>query len=249
MTAPTSELPREVAAGLANLLGVIGDNKYYLGRHLSQWAVGAPGLESAVAAAAIAQGHLGQARALFPFIDELAGVQIGTPDTGRARRYNLAALDAPFATWPQAVATLYLVDPALDVVLRALGETDDELERRVGRILEEARFHFDFARGRLAELTDRWERGRALLAPHLRTVMPEVLCWFGPEGEEGVERMRAAGVLRSGNEGMRQDYLDIVMPPLARTGYDVGVRGAAGAWSYEELPWPRWNRLQRRLER
>ena len=74
-------MAREVAAGLANLLTVVGDNKYYLGRWLSQWAVGAPGLESAVAAAAIAQGHLGQARTLFAFIDELAGegVAIGPP--------------------------------------------------------------------------------------------------------------------------------------------------------------------------
>ena len=116
-------MTNEVAAGLANLLTVVGDNKYYLGRWLSQWAVGAPGLESAVAAAAIAQGHLGQARTLFPFIDEFAGegVSIGGPDSGRTRRYNLGVLDEPFATWAQAVAVLFLVDPALDVLLQCCG--------------------------------------------------------------------------------------------------------------------------------
>ena len=244
-----TDLAPAVSAGLANLLLVVGDNKYFLGRWLSQWAVGAPGLENAVAAAAIAQGHLGQARALLPLADELAGpdVQLFGPDQ-RERRYALAALDEPFATWSQAVATLYLVDPALDVVLRSLSTDQEELARRVARVLEEARFHADFARGRLEELTTRWDGGRVQLAPHLGAVLPEALCWFGPPGEAGVEALHAAGVLRAGNEAMRQRYLDAVGPTLLELGYDVGVAGAPAQWTYGELPWNRWNRLQRRLE-
>lgn len=245
----TTDLPPDLRAGLANLLAVLGDNKHRLGRWLSEWSVGAPGLENAVAAAAIAQGHLGQARALFPIADELAGpgVDLRPPDR-RQRRYSLVALDEPFATWSHAVAALYLVDPALDVVLRSLHGTDEELARRVGRILEEARFHADFARGRVVELSRRWEHGAAHLAPHLRAVLPEVLCWFGPAREAGVEALHAAGVLLLDNEGMRQRYLDAVAPLLVELGYDVAVGGQPGAWTYGELPWDRWNRLQRRLD-
>jgi 1,2-phenylacetyl-CoA epoxidase catalytic subunit len=243
-------LAREVAAGLANLIGVVGDNKYHLGRWLSHWAVGAPGLESAVAAAAIAQGHLGQARTLFPFVDELAGqdVSIGPPDTGRVRRYNLAVLDEPFETWARAVAVLFLVGPALDVVLRSVRPPQAELPRRLDRILEESRFHHDFATGRLEELTTRWERGRAQLEPCLHATITEVLCWFGPPGEPGVETLYATGVLRARNEQLRQRFLDAVAPVLIAHGYAVDLGGRPGKWTYEELPWDRWNPLQRRLE-
>jgi ring-1,2-phenylacetyl-CoA epoxidase subunit PaaC len=246
----TAEATREGAVrnGIANLLGVVADNKYWMGRWLSEWAVGAPGLESAVAAAGIAQGHLGQARTLFPLVDEMIDGGFASPDQGRSRRYNMAVLDGPFATWGQAVATMYLVDPALDVVLRAVDPPGDELGRRLGRLLDESRFNAEFARGRVVELSTRWEHGRSHLEPHLHRALPEALCWFGPDGEEGVATLCEAGVLRSDGPQMRADYLDAVAPPLLELGYDVGITGEPGAWMHEELPWQDWNPLQRRLE-
>jgi 1,2-phenylacetyl-CoA epoxidase catalytic subunit len=279
MTAPSPTSRDAVTAGIANLLGVVADNKYFLGRWLSQWAVGAPGLESAVAAAGIAQGHLGQARTLYPLVDDMLAGGFSSPDEGRTRHYCMSALDEPFATWAQAVATMYLVDPALDVVLRVVDPPGDELRRRVVRVLEESRFNATFARSRLVELTERWEHGRSHLDGTLRRIMPEALCWFGPPGEQGVTVLLDAGVLRADGEQMRTLYLDTVAPTLLEHGYDVGVaqgegerqraggrgsqgegerqraggrgsqgEGEPGRWTYEELPWERWNPLQRRLE-
>jgi 1,2-phenylacetyl-CoA epoxidase catalytic subunit len=245
---PEASLEAAVTAGIANLLGVVADNKYFLGRWLSQWAVGAPGLESAVAAAGIAQGHLGQARTLYPLVDDMLAGGFPSPDEGRTRHYNMSALDEPFATWGQAVATMYLVDPALDVVLRVVDPPGDELRRRVARVLEESRFNATFARSRLVELTQRWEHGRGHLTGTLRRVVPEALCWFGPPAEQGVAVLVDAGVLRADGERMRTMYLDTVAPTLLDHGYEVGVSGARGRWTYEELPWDRWNPLQRRLE-
>jgi ring-1,2-phenylacetyl-CoA epoxidase subunit PaaC len=250
MTSPYAEATREAAIddGIANLLGVVADNKYHLGRWLSQWAVGAPGLESAVAAAGIAQGHLGQARTLYPLVDELIAGGFASPDEGRTRRYNMAALDEPFETWAQAVATMFLVDPALDVVLRALRPPAEDQARRLHRVLDESRFNTEFARGRLVELTTRWEHGRSHLTGPLTTVLPEVLCWFGPDGEEGVQILQEVGVLTTDGAGMRSAYLDVVAPVLVELDFDVGVSGAPGDWTCEELPWEHWNPLQRRLE-
>jgi len=250
MTSPYAEATREAAVddGIANLLGVVADNKYHLGRWLSQWAVGAPGLESAVAAAGIAQGHLGQARALYPLVDELIDGGFARPDEGRTRRYNMTALDDPFGTWAQAVATMFLVDPALDVVLRALHPPSEDQARRLDRVLDESRFNTEFARGRLVELTRRWEHGRSHLTGPLATALPEVLCWFGPADEQGVRILREAGVLSADGAGMRGAHLDIVAPVLLELDYHVGVSGRPGDWTYEELPWEDWNPLQRRLE-
>ena len=245
-----AEASREAAvrAGIANLLGVVADNKYFLGRWLSQWAVGAPGLESAVAAAGIAQGHLGQARTLYPLVDDMLDGGFTSPDEGRSRHYSMAALDEPFATWGQTVATMYLVDPALDVVLNAVDPPGEELRRRLGRVLEESRFNARFARSRLVELTQRWQHGRSHLVGTLQRVMPEALCWFGPPDEPGVAVLRDAGVLRADGRQMRSAYLDAVAPTLLTNEYDVEVSGEPGDWTYEELPWDRWNPLQRRLE-
>ncbi|WP_370324231.1 Phenylacetic acid catabolic protein [Euzebya sp.] len=245
----TTQLSPDLSAGLANLLGVVGDNKYSLGMHLSSWSVGTPGLESAVACAAIAQAHLGQSRAVFPLANDLAGegVELGPPDE-RERQYRMSCLDEPFDTWGQAVATLYLVDPALDIVLRALSGLSDELARRVARILDESHFNADFARGRVVELTTRWPAGRDQLQAHLPRIVTEVLCWFGPTGEPGVEALRDAGILTLDNDGMRSAWLDAVMPLLVEHGYDVGVTGEPGAWQMPDLPWDAWNGLQRRVE-
>lgn len=250
MASPHADATLEVAVndGIANLLGVVADNKYHLGRWLSQWAVGAPGLESAVAAAGIAQGHLGQARTLYPLVDDLLDGGFTPPGEGRTRQYNMAAVDEPFATWGQAVATMYLVDPALDVVLRAIDPPGEDLGRRLDRVLDESRYHAEFARGRLIELTTRWEHGRSHLVGPLRVVLPEVLCWFGPPDEQGVATLCEAGVLRSDGVRMRAAYLDAVAPTLVDHYYDAGVAGEPGAWTHEELPWTRWNPLQRRLE-
>lgn len=248
MTSDLETLDRPTAEGLANLLVVVGDSKHWLGHWLSKWSVGAPGLESAVAAAAIAQGHFGQSRALFPFVEQYLGVEFAGPET-RGRRYNVTALDDAFETWAEAVVALLLIDPALNVILRALENTQEELARRLGRVLDESRFTADFAVGRVTELTEHWERGREMLTPHVVPLLREMLCWFGPPGEAGVEHLREVGVLTLGNDQMRQAYLDQVAPPLLALGYELPVTGAPGGWTItEELPWNRWNPLQRRLE-
>lgn len=248
MTSDLETLDRSTAEGLANLLVVVGDSKHWLGHWLSKWSVGAPGLESAVAAAAIAQGHFGQSRALFPFVEQYLGVEFAGPET-RDRRYNVSALDDEFDSWGEAVVALLLIDPALNVILRSLENTQEELSRRLGRVLEESRFYTDFAVGRVTELTEHWEHGRSQVEPHVRPTLLEMLCWFGPPGEAGVEHLREVGVLTLDNDQMRQAYLDEVAPPLLELGYELPVTGGPGAWTItEELPWDRWNALQRRLE-
>jgi 1,2-phenylacetyl-CoA epoxidase catalytic subunit len=249
MTSDLEVLDEATANGLANLLMVVGDNKHWLGQWLSKWSVGAPGLESAVAAAAIAQGHFGQSRALYPFVEQyLTAEELPGPET-RSRRYNVRALDDEFASWAEAVVALLLVDSGLNVILRSLEQTQPELSRRIGRVLEESKFYRDFAVGRVRELTTSWEHGRAQLTPHVVPTLTEMLCWFGPSGEAGVEHLREVGVLTLDNDQMRQRYLDDVAPPLLELGYELPVTGGPGDWTLtEELPWESWNPLQRRLE-
>ena len=53
---------------MASLVSSLADNKAALGRRYADWAVSAPTLESAVAAAAMAQDELGHARSTYPVL-------------------------------------------------------------------------------------------------------------------------------------------------------------------------------------
>lgn len=236
-------------AGLVNLLVVLADNKYAMGRRLTDWAVGAPVLETSVACASIAQQHMGAARVLYPLLDDLPSpVPSGPPtETGREHPYHVTFLDEEWPTWPHAVCGLVVVDSALNVLLRALeGSSYGTLAGRVGRMLEDERFVREFAEGRVRELL-RFPDGRRLLQELVDGAFVEMLCWFGPPGEEGVEQLKAEGMLDGDSEAMRQRYLDRVAPVLLDAGIALPVERGDGGWRYAELPWERWDRLHRRL--
>ncbi|MGH8933274.1 MAG: Phenylacetic acid catabolic protein, partial [Egibacteraceae bacterium] len=234
----------EALAGLVNLIVVLADNKYFLGRHLSEWAVGAPTLEASIGCCAVAQAQMGHARVLYPLLEDLPSpVPPGPPgqETGRERRYSVAALDEPFPTWPHAAAALFLIDNALNTLVRALTSSRyDQLAARCRRMLDEEEFHRDLAAGRVYELS-RFDKGPAALQERVDAILPEMLCWFGPAGEVGVEALRGDGLMSEGSEGMRQDYLDRVAPLLLDLAVKVPLRRTGGGWEYGELPWARWN--------
>src|SRR5579872_6546840 len=105
---------------LFQLVARLADNKYFLGRNYAEWCTGAPMLESAVAAAAMAQDELGHARSFYPL---LRGFPSGRDvkqmeEKGWQQRATsaLRCLDAPFGTWADFVAVNLLADTALTVL-------------------------------------------------------------------------------------------------------------------------------------
>jgi 1,2-phenylacetyl-CoA epoxidase catalytic subunit len=230
-------------SALINLILVLADNKYFLGRRLSEWAPGGPSLESAVAAAALAQEELGHARALYPLLDEMPVTEAPVPlqrGDERKRTYAVSFLESPLPTWPHVVAALSLVDPALTVMFNALRDCRfEDLRRRAGRIPGEEAFHRKYADGRVRDLA-RTDGGRADLQARVDELLPEMLCWFGPDGERGVEELKAEGLLAMDSAELRAAYLADISPVLGTNGIELKT---------DDLPWDRWNQLQRRLSR
>lgn len=244
----------DALAALVNLIAVIGDNVYFLGRRVSEWADAGPLLESTAACAAITQDKLGQSRAIYPLLEDLPWPN---PPTGlqgevdRARRYSVSFLDDPLPSWTNVVAALALVGPAVNTVLEAVEHSRYEaLARRAHRILDEERLTSAYAESLVRQIAYE-ERGRNLFQVRVDELLPEMLCWFGPHGEEGIEALEAEGLIGMGNEEMRQRYLDRVVPLLKESGVEIPVEWneSEGRWEYGELPWSEWNQLQRRLER
>ena len=246
----TASSPPNVDAALANLVVVLADNKYFLGRRLSESAIGAPTLESAVACAAIAQEELGHTRPLYSFLEQVPGAPAPLErDDDRERKYCLTLLRERFPTWPYAVAALFLVDAAVTIMLEGLAQAGpDVLRRRASRVVADEPTHARFAAGRVREVAAT-SAGQELASCAVE-LLPEVLCWFGPPGEGGLETLRGAGLVELDNERLRQSFLARVMPVLAEAGLEVGIvwNAQAEAWEYEPLPWESWNSLERRLE-
>lgn len=242
----------EATAGLINMLVVLADNKYALGCRLAEWAVGPPTLEASVAGAAIGQQLLGQARVLYPLLEQSAEHDLGSPDhsSGRSRHYNMTAVDQPWPTWAHAVCSLFLVNNACDVVLEAMRESRyADLAKRVGRMLEDDRLQAQYSAGRVRELVARYGAGRDLVQRRIDETFSEVLVWFGPREERGVAALGAADLVVGDNEQWRQRWLDRVGPVLTEVGVTFPARqDESGRWKWEEMPWDRWNPLQRRLE-
>ncbi len=244
----------DALAALVNLIAVLGDNEYFLGRRVSEWADAGPLLESAVACAAISQDTLGRSRAIYPLLEELPWPNPPTPlqgETDRTRRYSVSFLDDPFPSWSNVVAALALISPAISTVLEGVVESGYEaLARRARRILEEERLTSAYAAGLVRQITSS-DRGRELLQQRVDELFPEMLCWFGPPEEPWGDILKEEGLVSMGSEEMRQTYLNRVVPVLREVGIEVPVEWneSEQRWEYGDLPWSEWNQLQRRLEK
>jgi phenylacetate-CoA oxygenase PaaI subunit len=247
-----SRTPPASAAVFA-LIARLADNKYYLGRRYAEWCSAAPELESGVAAAAMAQDELGHARAIYPLLRDLAAPDIDPaqvdPDT-RTCFVNLAALDEPFAGWPDFVAANFLVDTALSTVFAA-GRTSsfEPLAARSRKVLQEERVH--------AEHGEAWVRRLARGVPAVRTaaeiallrIWDETLCWFGRPDERGA--LAEEGVLDATPDELRARFLAVVGPTIVASGLGLPVRRADDGQSWEltgPLPWREWDPATYRLD-
>jgi len=209
--------------------------------------VGAPTLESAVACTAIAQEEAGHARVLYSLLEDFPREVAPLPlerEEDRERKYALSYLVEPTTSFVRGVAALTLADRALSVLLRAAAESTLEgLRKRAVRILADESFHQRYADGRVRELAD-----SPALQRDLAALLPETLCWFGPEGEVGLDLLVDAGIVSHRNEELRQTFLASLGALADRTGVELPVaRGDDGEWSYPELPWSEWNSLERCL--
>jgi ring-1,2-phenylacetyl-CoA epoxidase subunit PaaC len=241
----------EVAAGAASVIVAVADNKFLLAHRLATWGVGAPTLESSVACTAIAQEEAGHARVLYSLLESFPEEHRPLPlerEEDRERKYALSFLRDGSTSWVRGIAAFTLVDRALTTLLAACSESSvSELRKRALRILGDEGFHQKYADGRVRELAESPPTRRALEA-RMAKLLPEVLCWFGPEGEPGLELLVEAGVLSQRNEELRQGFLGGLGDLAARMGLTLPIEDKEdGLWAYPELPWSEWNSLERRL--
>lgn len=235
-------------AATAALIARIADNKYFLGRRYAEWCSSAPTLESAVAAAAMAQDELGHARAIYPALRTLrpdAGAE-NEPET-RTGFIQLAALAEPFTDWEQFVAANFLIDRALTLLFEAaVSSSFEPLAGRSRKVLQEERMHTMFGEAWVRRLAREGGAVRAALEGALHRDWDELLCWLGPTGEE--DALAAAGVLDATPDTLRRRFLDAVGPTIVAEGLALPIRATESGYELTApLPWDRWDAATYRL--
>jgi phenylacetate-CoA oxygenase PaaI subunit len=222
------------------LLSSLADNKYMLGRRYAEWCTGAPMLESAVAAAAMAQDELGHARSFYPL---LRGFQRGLDaapmeEKGWQQRPTnaMACLDRRFSTWADFLAANLVVDTALTVLLvAAIDSPYEPLRQRARKIQQEEAGHWVHGAGWLRRLhsTD------SGLSAAMTKVWDDAFTWFGQADDPIVSPLVAAGLLAHDPDTLRQ-HLRARLEPLLQP-------AEAEALFARPLPWQRWDAGARRL--
>ena len=188
-------------ACMASLVGSLADNKAALGRRYAEWAVSAPTLESAVAAAAMAQDELGHARSTYPVLKAL-GVE--REDDGlEGGGHRMALLDAELPDWTAFVAANLLVDGVLTTFVAACADSSvTPMAQRARKILQEEGSHRVHAEAWARRLCGGGERD-ALLA-RLEETWAEAGRWLGPDDDPGYRAALDAGMVSRGPAGQRE---------------------------------------------
>jgi ring-1,2-phenylacetyl-CoA epoxidase subunit PaaC len=186
---------------MASLVSSLADNKAALGRRYAEWAVSAPTLESAVAAAAMAQDELGHARSTYPVLKAL-GVERG--DEGLdGGGHRLAMLDEPLPDWTAFVAANLLVDGVLTTFVAACADSSlTPMAQRARKILQEEGSHRVHAEAWAKRLCRGDERD-ALLA-RLEATWEEAGRWIGPSDDPAYAEALEAGQVSRGPAEQRE---------------------------------------------
>lgn len=233
-------LPSELRPAMCGLLSTLADNKYLLGRRYAEWCTGAPMLESAVAAAAMAQDELGHARSFYPVLRGFQPSTVNMEHKGWQTRPTSAmrCLDERFGGWVDFVAANVVVDTALTTLLASATESAYEpLRQRARKIVQEEAAHWVHGNGWLRRLAR--EGGQAGLERALGHVWDDALTWFGQPDDPTLAPLVSAGLLAEGPDALRARLTAKLSPVLDQAGL--------GSLVQRSLPWDRWDPVARRL--
>ena len=241
-------------AALFAVLSSLADNKQAMGRRYAYWCNGAPALEAAVAAAAMAQDEVGHARTLYPLLEDFTKAESAPgqvePMT-RTLHYHLASLDHEFQGWSDFVATNFLLDTALTTFFEAAQHARYEpLRQRARKIVQEERLHGMHADGWVRRLANVGGAVRATLVASLHRLWDETLCWFGPNDDPQMQQLYNEGIIDATPDDLRRRYLQKIMPTLQSLDIEVPVSFHADTKRWElrqSLPWNAWDAIARRI--
>jgi len=219
------------AQALKRLVLTLADSKRLMGIRYSDWLLGAPTLETGIAASSMAQDEWGHARLLYAMLKELGEDPVAVEHERPDEAYSsLDALDVAFPDWAAVVAGMVVVDRALGVALEAFSRGLFEPARtRVPKMLSEEEFH--------RSLGDAWyrrlaaadsEEATGLLRDASISMLPSTLAWLAAADEAG--RAAAVAGITAPGQDLVDTFRDATRELLELVGVDVDAVAPAEKW-------------------
>jgi 1,2-phenylacetyl-CoA epoxidase catalytic subunit len=211
---------------MVTLISSYADNKGALGRRYGEWAVSAPTVEAAVAAAAMAQDELGHARSTYPVLAKL-----GHPreEDGLDTSHALPMLQDELPDWASMIAANLVVDGILTTwIAGARDSTIEPLAQRARKILQEEGAHRVHAEAWCKRICRMGGDDRALLLRRIGDAWEQAARWPGPDDDAGYREALEAGMLAQGPDEVRARVRAWLEALLEAEGCSV------------ELPEPQW---------
>jgi ring-1,2-phenylacetyl-CoA epoxidase subunit PaaC len=237
VTTTTTSADATARSCMASLIGSLAENKAALGRRYAEWAVSAPTLESAVAAAAMAQDELGHARSTYPVLKAL-GVEVG--DEGLEGSGNrLALLDSELPDWTAFIAANLLVDGVLTTFVAACVDSSlTQMAQRAKKIMQEEGSHRVHGEAWAKRLCRAGERERDALLGRLQETWEHAGRWIGPGDDPGYRAALDAGMVRRHPAHQREQVRTWLVDLLAGEGVAIALD--------EPEDWSGWDPTTRR---
>jgi 1,2-phenylacetyl-CoA epoxidase catalytic subunit len=235
-TATTDDQQTLARSYMASLVGSLADNKAALARRYAEWGVSAPTLESAVAAAAMAQDEMGHARSTYPVVKALGG-EVDEDGWGGDRR--LALLDDELPDWTAFIAANLLVDGILTTFVASCVDSSLEpMAQRARKILQEEGSHRVHAEAWAKRLCRSSDAERLVFLKRLEQTWEQASRWPGPDDDRGAQAAQElAMVTRSPNE-QREMVSSWLTALLSQEGVEVTLD--------EPTEWSGWDSVRRR---
>jgi ring-1,2-phenylacetyl-CoA epoxidase subunit PaaC len=218
-------------ATMISLIGSLADNKSALGRRYGEWAVSAPTIESAVAAAAMAQDELGHARSTYPVLDKLG---VTREDTGLEAGNPLPVLSSELPDWASFIAANLVVDGVLTTFVAGARDSSIEpLAQRARKILQEEGAHKVHAEAWARRIVRVGGADLELLVRRIDEMWASAARWPGPDSDAGYRAAMAAGMVAFGPLAIRDRVRDWLSPLVAGVSLD------------EPADWSDWDEQRR----
>ena len=224
-------------AAMASLVGSLADNKAALARRYAEWGVSAPTLESAVAAAAMAQDEMGHARSTYPVLKAL-GAEAG--DEGLEGRGNrLQLLDDELPDWMAFIAANLLVDGVLTTFVAACVDSSvTQMAQRARKILQEEGSHRVHGEAWARRLCRPGGGQREALVQRLGETWEHAGRWTGPTDDPGVRAAIELGMFHRDPAAQREQVRAWLVGLLAAEDVEIALA--------EPFDFSRWDPERRR---
>ena len=192
----------DATATMISLIASLADNKAALGRRFGEWAVSAPTIESAVAAAAMAQDELGHARATYPILAKLG---VKHEDESLVGAHALSVLRHELPDWASFIAANLVIDGILTTfVWTARDSSIEPLAQRSRKILQEEGAHKVHAEAWARRIRRAGGADLELLSRRIEEIWSQTARWPGPDDHPGYRQAIAEKMLAEGPGAIRE---------------------------------------------